>query len=96
MVQRALGSVDDAFYLAEEWFDEGGKVIGKAIGLTKKQIKRKNTLLKNVKQLESKYHFTHSPLQRDIWVLHQFNHQDILDSRMKKLKTVLKRLPKKQ
>ena len=94
MVQKALGSKDDAFWLAEEWLKEGGEVIGKAIGMTHKQIKRKNTLLKTVRMLESKAHATHSPLARDIRFLHYFNKKDILDTRLNRLKTIVKRFPK--
>jgi len=94
MVQKALGSKDDAFWLAEEWLKEGGERIGKAIGLTHKQIKRKNTLLKTVRVLESKAHATHSPLARDIRFLHYFNKKDMLDTRLNRLKTIVKRFPK--
>ena len=90
---RALGSMDDAFYFAEGWFRKGGKIIGKHLGLTPKQIKRKNKLLKTVKELESKAHYTHSPLQRHIRFMHEFQ-KPLLDVKMKKLKKVLKRYPK--
>jgi hypothetical protein len=92
MVQKAIGSMDDAFWLAEEWMKEGGEAVGKAIGMTHKQIKRKNTLLKNLRVLESKAHATHSPLARDIRFMHEF-HNGILDAKQKKLKAILKRYP---
>ena len=94
MVQKALGSMDDAFWLAEEWLKEGGEEVGKSIGMTHKQIKRKNTLLKTVRELESKAHATHSPLGRDIRFLHHFRRQGVLDTRMKKLKHIIREFPK--
>jgi hypothetical protein len=94
MVQRALGSMDDAFWLAEEWMKEGGEAVGKAIGMTHKQIKRKNTLLKTLRVLESKAHATHSPLARDIRFLHHFKKQDVLDTKQQKLRKILKGFPK--
>ena len=93
MVQKALGSMDDAFWLAEEWLKEGGEAVGKAIGMTHKQIKRKNTLLKTVRVLESKAHATHSPLARDLRVMHSF-HKGMLDTKLKQLRDVRKRFPK--
>jgi len=91
MVQKALGSKDDAFWLAEEWLKEGGEVIGKAIGMTHKQIKRKNTLLKTLRVLESKAHATHSPLARDIRFLHSF-HNGAIDLKQKRLKQLIYRV----
>lgn len=94
MVQRALGSKDDAFWVAEEWFKEGGEAIGKAIGMTHKQIKRKNTLLKNLRVLESKAHATHSPLARDIRFLNYFKNRSMLDTKLNRLREISKRFPK--
>jgi len=90
---RALGSMDDAFYWAESWFRKGGRIIGKQLGMTPKQIKRKNILLKTVKELESKAHFTHSPSQRHGRFLKEFQ-RPLLDVKKEKLKRVLKRYPK--
>ena len=93
-VQKAIGSMDDAFWLAEEWMKEGGEVVGRAVGMTHKQIKRKNTLLKTVRELESKAHATHSPFARDIRYLHYFTNKSILDTKLKRLKEISKRFPK--
>lgn len=90
---RALGSMDDAFYFAESWFRKGGRVIGKQLGLTPKQIKKKNILLKVTKKLESKAHYTHSPSQRHGRFLKEFQ-KPLLDVKMKKLKRILKKYPK--
>jgi hypothetical protein len=84
--QRAVGSMDDAFFIAEDWFKKGGEAVGTGIlGMTKKQADRHNKLLKTVKELESKTHFTHSPLQRDIKTLGKF-HNGMLDAPTQKLK----------
>lgn len=90
---RALGSMDDAFYLAELVYKKGGQIVGKAIGLTPKQIRKKNLFLKVTKELESKGHYTHSPLQRTTRFMHEFK-KPILDTKLKKLKRILKKYPK--
>lgn len=89
----ALGSIDDTFYFAESYFKKGGKVIGKKLGLTPKQIKKKNILLKTVKELASKTHFTHSPSQRHKRYLHEFK-KPLLDVKLKKLRKISKEYPK--
>lgn len=90
---RALGSMDDAFFVAESYFKAGGKAIGKGLGLTPKQIKKKNKLLKITRKLESKAHYTHSPLQRHLRFMGEFK-KPLLDVKMKKLKRILKKYPK--
>ena len=57
----ALGGMDDAFYWGEEYLKVTGGAVGKQLGFTPKQSLRKNKLLKTLRQLESKGHFTHSP-----------------------------------
>ena len=95
MVQKAFGSMDDAFWIAEEYVKEGGEKAGKLLNLTPKQIKRQNTLLKTVRELESKAHYTHSPLGRNIRFMHSF-HNGILDTKQQKIRKILKRFPKGQ
>ena len=90
---RALGSIDDTFYFAESVFKKGGRVFGKALKLTPKQVKKQSLLLKNVRRLASKGHFTHSPSQRHSRFLHEFQ-QPLLDVKLKKLRKVSKRYPK--
>ena len=93
-MDTAIGSIDDTFYIAESWFKKGGRVIGKAMGLTPKQIKRRNDLLKNVRELESKGHFTHSTIQRNQRFLQGFTgEKSILDSPKSKIRKKLKRFP---
>jgi len=89
---RAYGSLDDTFWVAEQWFKKGGKVIGEGLGMTPKQIRKRNLLLKVTKELESKAHATHSPLSRHIRFMHEFK-RPLLDVKMKKLKRVLKKYP---
>jgi len=94
IMDTSLGSIDDAFYIAESVFKKEGEIIGKAIGLTPKQIKRKNLLLKNVRGLESKGHFTHSTIQRNQRFLEGFSEEkSILDSPKSKIRKKLKRFP---
>jgi len=88
----AVGGRDDAFYLAESWFKTSGEVVGQRMGLTPKQIKRKNTLLKTVKQLESKYHSTHSPIQRRIRLMRSFK-KPVLDTKLSKIQKIKQRFP---
>ena len=90
---RALGSVDDAFYFAELWNRKMGQRVGRELGMTPKQIKKKNLLLKNVRRLASKGHFTHSPSQRHSRFLHEFQ-RPLLDVKLKKLRKVSKKYPK--
>jgi len=89
----AVGGRDDAYYLAESWFKNTGQFVGEKIGLTDKQIKRRNTLLKTLKALESKAHATHSPLQRRIRLLKKFN-KPVLDTKVSRIKKVAGRFPK--
>jgi|TARA_R100001530_G_scaffold25421_1_gene20500 hypothetical protein len=88
---KSFGSPDDAFYLAELWTKKSGEVIGKELGLTPKQIRKKNLLLKVTKELGSKTHLTHSTLQRDIRILREFKKTPLLDMKMKELKHRLKK-----
>jgi hypothetical protein len=88
-----LGSLDDTFYIAEIYLKKGGKAVGKVLGMTPKQIKRRNLLLKNLKELESKFHATHSPLQRHIRFIQEFK-RPLIDVKIKKLKRILKKYPK--
>ncbi|GAG61790.1 unnamed protein product [marine sediment metagenome] len=90
---RALGSMDDAFYFAEGWNRKMGKAIGKSLGLTPKQIKKKNLLLKVTRELESKGHFTHSPSQRMGRILSKFKKKSPLDMSRAELKKKLKEFP---
>jgi len=92
MVQKAFGSVDDAFFYAEEWFKKGGRVIGKALKMTPKQIKRKNELLRNVRRLASGGKYTHSAIQRKRRYLKSFQ-KPLLEAKIKKLRKVGKRFP---
>ena len=88
-----LGGMDDAFYWGEEYLKVTGGAIGKQLGLTPKQSLKKNKLLKNLHELESKGHFTHSPIQRNSRFLHSFQ-KPLLDTKISKLKKVLMRFPK--
>lgn len=93
MVQRALGSLDDAFFVAEAWFKEGGKKAGKTLGMTPEEIKKRNKLVKTVKELASKGKFTHSAVQRNIRFIKSFR-KPLLDVKLKKLRRIEKRFPK--
>ncbi len=78
--------MDDAFFLAEDWYKRGGEVLGKMVWhLSKKRADRMNNLLKTTKELESRGHFTHSPLQRDIRTLAKFRN-GMLDTPTQRLK----------
>ena len=90
---RALGSMDDAFYLAEVWNRKMGQKIGEELGMTPKQIRKRNILLKTVKELESKGHFTHSPLQRTIRMMGEFKKTSPLDMKLSTLKKRLSKYP---
>lgn len=88
-----IGGMDDSFYFSELYLKKTGGAIGKRLGLTPKQSLRKNKLLKNLHELESKGHFTHSPAQRNSRFLHSFS-KPLLDTKISKLKRVLMRFPK--
>jgi len=90
---RALLSMDDAFYFAESWNRKMGRKIGKYLGMTPKQIRKKNLLLKVTKELESKGHFTHSPSQRMGRILAKFKKKSPLDMSKAELKRKLKEFP---
>lgn len=89
---RSLGSRDDAFYISETIFKKEGEVIGKWLGMTPKEIKRKNDLLKTVKELESKAHMTHSTMQRNKRIINSFP-DPYFDTSIAKIKKVKKRFP---
>jgi len=89
----AYGSMDDVFYVAEDWFKEGGERVGKVLGMTPKQIKRKNLLAKNTGVLASQFNFTHSPLQRTIRKLNEFGGTAYLDVKDRILKKRMSRYP---
>jgi|LGOV01.1.fsa_nt_gb hypothetical protein len=89
----ALGSMDDAFYVAESWNKKMGQRIGKELGMTPKQIKKKNLLLKNVRALASKGHFTHSPTQRHRRYLREFKGRGILDTKLKRIRKISQKYP---
>jgi len=86
--QKAIGSMDDAFYFAEEWLKEGGEAVGEEFGIPKKQVTKKNDLLKTLKTMESKGHFTHSPFQRDVKLLSHFHRKSMLDTKIKRLRKI--------
>lgn len=90
---KALGSMDDAFYVAETWNKKMGEKIGRELGMTPKQIKKKNKLLKIVKELASKGHFTHSPAQRYKRYLKEFKGRGILDTKLKKVRKISRKYP---
>lgn len=87
------GSLDDSFYFSELYLKKVGNKLGKNMGMTPKQSKKKNKLLKTLKELATKGHFTHSPTQRDTRFLHSFQ-EPILDTKIGKIRKVLKRFPK--
>lgn len=90
----AIGGMDDAFYMGELYLEKMGGFVGKKIGLNPKQSLKKNKLLKTLHELESKAHATHSPLQRNYRFTHSFQ-KPILDTKLSKLRKVIKRFPKK-
>ncbi|MCK5294197.1 MAG: hypothetical protein KAJ49_06050 [Arcobacteraceae bacterium] len=90
---RALGSMDDAFYFAELWNKKMGQKVGQELGMTPKQIKKHNLLLKVTRELERKGHFTHSPSQRMGRILRKFKKKSPLDMSKAELKRKLKEFP---
>jgi len=91
---KGLGSMDDAFYIAELWNKKLGEAIGKELGMTSKQIKRKNLLLKNLRELESKKHYTHSTIQRNVRFMKELKKKPLIATKVARLKEVLKKYPK--
>lgn len=70
----------DAFYLAEEFFEHGGK----AIGLNKNE----NQLLNTTKSLAHEFHQTHSPMHHTERLEHELSYRGkaFLDVKQKILK----------
>lgn len=80
----SFGKMDDSFYIAEEVFEEAGKLVG---------IKpKKNIHLRVTKEIERKLHATHSPLQKIIRFREQFKRKSPLDVKISILKKRLKRI----
>jgi len=90
--QNAIGSMDDAYWMAEAFLKKAGEGVGKELGMTKQQADRHNKLLKTVREFESKAHTTHSPLARHLKFLRSFDtgKKNMLDSTEERWKRVMK------
>lgn len=78
---KGVGSMDDAFFYAEDYLSRAGKLIG--------LDKKKNLLVKTEKELTGKFKQSHSGIQKLRRIMKDFKRKPYLDT---KLKLIAKRM----